>query len=74
MELLVATTLLISDPFTYNVLVPYVTGLGISDPLFAHVDDAHSELSHEYSHETAVPHRGEFGASRVRGDGVPNTC
>ena len=45
-----------SVPRTYNVLVPYDDGRVISLPLFAHVEDAHVELSYEYSQDTAVPH------------------
>ena len=48
--------LFISVPLTYSVLVPKDAGLGISLPLLEHVEDAHVELSHEYEHETAVPH------------------
>ena len=48
--------LFISVPFTYSVLVPKDTGLGISDPLLEHVEDAHVELLYEYEQDTAVPH------------------
>ena len=48
--------LFMSVPFTYSVLVPKDDGLGISDPLLKHVEDAHVELSYEYEHDIAVPH------------------
>ena len=48
--------LFISVPLTYRVLVPKDDGLGISLPLFAHVEDAHVVLSYEYEHDIAVPH------------------
>ena len=48
--------LFMSVPFTYSVLVPKDDGLGMSLPLFAHVEDAHVELSYEYEHDTDVPH------------------
>ena len=49
-------TLFISVPFTYRVLVPKDDGLGISDPLLEHVEDAHVELLYEYEQDTDDPH------------------
>ena len=52
----VAVVLFISAPRTQRVLVPKDDGFGISDPLFAQVDDDHVDpLFHEYSQDIAVP-------------------